>query len=438
MSSVIDANNHILQSTFTTAPNHLDMNKLGSLHSIVSHQERLIQKGWDRILDHNLKLSVAKDAEITANEEKGIFCCPFIDETSQCRCVHRFQSKQARDKHIEIGKHKFPTVSLSTWIHDMHLNGNFAFSLAVGSRKNRSKFINDERPFETIRCSTFPDYTSSLIDDIWYRDGCYRKHRKAKFRASEALKADLEALFLEGFEKDGPKQGKNKYTPEQAFAFLKNLKMNNGRRKYSHHENNINGALPSILYIQGWFSCRKNKMAEEERKRHKRRREIVEESFCSNNNEASFSDDDDILGNRSIGSEFDAISEENDTSDDDNDNDNVAENKFSNMTLVELQTKVSERLSSRFTQKSFCIKLLQNDDFLNKNEQCSYTNEREKVLSKICTDRGLLSNRNDKSALISFLLCDDKVRALKKCLPQLKAVVLQHEVIEDETNNSLL
>ena len=85
-----------------------------------------------------------------------------------------------------------------------------------------------------------------------------------QFRASEALKADLEALFLEGFEKDGPKQGKNKYTPDQAFVFLRNLKMNNGRRKYSFHPSNKNGSLPSTLYIQGWFSRRKNKMAEEE------------------------------------------------------------------------------------------------------------------------------------------------------------------------------
>ena len=41
------------------------------------------------------------------------------------------QSKQAKDEHIETGKYKFSTVSITSWIHDMYLNGNFA--LAVGS-----------------------------------------------------------------------------------------------------------------------------------------------------------------------------------------------------------------------------------------------------------------------------------------------------------------
>ena len=77
---VIDANDHILQSTFTATKSQ-DNIKAG-LHSTVSYQERLVTKGRDRMFKHNLKLLLAKDAEIIALEHKGIFCCPFIDEAS--------------------------------------------------------------------------------------------------------------------------------------------------------------------------------------------------------------------------------------------------------------------------------------------------------------------------------------------------------------------
>ena len=94
----------------------------------------------------------------------------------------------------------------------------------------------------------------------WFDDGCYRKHRKKKFQASDDLEQDLEVLFLEGFQTEGPKKGKNKYTPEQALAYLKNLKLPNGRWKYSNNKENPCGPLPTKLYIQGKFSRQKDKM----------------------------------------------------------------------------------------------------------------------------------------------------------------------------------
>lgn len=93
------------------------------------------------------------------------------------------------------------------------------------------------------------------------------KKSKPSFRASAALLLDLEALFLQSFDTEGPKKGKNKYTPDQALVFLQNLKNNDGRRKYSYDKQNDNGPLPTKQYIQGWFSRRKNKMAEVEKEK---------------------------------------------------------------------------------------------------------------------------------------------------------------------------
>lgn len=81
------------------------------------------------------------------------------------------------------------------------------------------------------------------------------------------MEQDLEILFLDGFITDGPKKGENKHNPEQALAILKNMKLPNGRRKYSNVKDNPCGPLPTKLYIQGKFSRQKEKMAKEEREK---------------------------------------------------------------------------------------------------------------------------------------------------------------------------
>ena len=205
--------------------------------------------------------------DIACYKKKGVYCCRETHKLTGSRCMCTFSTASARKKHNEKDGHKFPTSDLKAWTHELHLSGKFAFCLATGSRTNRSNVINRERDDYNIKESeSFPAFHDDVGHE-WFKDGCYRKHRKTAFRASDALKKDLETLFQVGFQKDGPKKGKNKYSPEQALSFLKNLKLANGRRKYSHDDNNSNGALPTKLYIQGWFSRRKDKMAKEEREK---------------------------------------------------------------------------------------------------------------------------------------------------------------------------
>ena len=99
---------------------------------------------------------------------------------------------------------------------------------------------------------------SDIPNSVWYARGCYRKEvlkvYKSNFRATKALTNDLEYLFLKGFEKDGAKKGKNKYTPAEALVFLQNLTTEDGRRKYSDRDGNPNGPLPTKQYIQSFFT----------------------------------------------------------------------------------------------------------------------------------------------------------------------------------------
>ena len=416
---IIDARDHILKTTFNP-------DKLGtvtaSLHSTVSHQERTHMHARDQMSTHNAKLASAANEEMAHLIKNGIYSCTAIDETSGCRCMRTFASKQGRDRHMENSSvvHKFPTSTLTSWIHELHLSGKFAFSLATGSRTNRSDFINTERPLETKVCTSIPT-PNSLVDLSWFKDACYRKRRKGAFRATQALKADLEILFLQGFQKDGPKQGRNKYTPEQAYIHLKNLKKENGRRKYGHDPHNEeNGPLPTKLYIQSWFSRRKNKMAKEEREKAQRLKKSQEG-----------------LGEGEGEGEGEGRSDEEDISDVECDSNNelfgvIDDGRYSKIKAAALKNLVCQRLSlSTFSGKKFYAKQLENDDFLNNNPKLSYGNQKQKQLSEICDERGLQS-KTTKNSLIQFLLEDNKVRKLKKSMPEMKMVLLQHDVLAEQ------
>ena len=126
--------------------------------------------------------------------------------------------------------------------------------------------MNKTRSLVVTRSNDIPG--NWCYDHKWYANGCYHKVDKQKnFRSTRSLRADLEYLFISGFNSDGLKRGKNKFNPKQALAFLKNLKIGNGRRKYSNVEGNIHGQLPTKAYIWSWFSIQKNKLAKQEIKR---------------------------------------------------------------------------------------------------------------------------------------------------------------------------
>ena len=102
----------------------------------------------------------------------------------------------------------------------MHLNGNFAFLLAICRlQENYSKLMNYEHSLETIRCSSFLEKKFLISRWQLVQRLTLFKAKKGKvvpqFCVSEGLEADLEALFLKGFEKDEQKQGKNKSNNEK-------------------------------------------------------------------------------------------------------------------------------------------------------------------------------------------------------------------------------
>lgn len=137
-------------------------------------------------------------------------------------------------------------------MHLLHLEGKIAFSLATGTMTNRSK-VADKSDYQVKNGAN----DSCVNSGDYFSKGCYNPKRSTNFKASDALRADLEALFLAGYQRDnGDKSNANKYTPIQALAFLSNLKMSNGRRKYSTDVNNNNGPLPSKSFIKSWFSRR--------------------------------------------------------------------------------------------------------------------------------------------------------------------------------------
>ena len=160
-------------------------------------------------------------------------------------------------------------------------------SLMTGSRTNRSKLcksnfkLQETNVLLDISCHNTGD---AMPKNIWFAKGCYRKDvlRKYKknFRATKSLTDDLEYLFLKGFQMDGPKKGKNKYTAQQAVAFLNNMILEDGRRKYSNRDGNPNGPLPNKQYVQAFFHKRKMKMQQEEASKARRLDELIR-----NNNE---------------------------------------------------------------------------------------------------------------------------------------------------------
>ena len=137
----------------------------------------------------------------------------------------------------------------------LHLDGNIAFCLATGSMTNRCEA-------STARETKVRDGDERISNNNnWFERGCYNSVRRMNKRAS--LLADLEYLFIAGLQRDNvEKGGANKYTPLEAVTYLLNLKLPDGRRKYSHDEENKNGPPPTLKYVKNWFSRRAKQGAE--------------------------------------------------------------------------------------------------------------------------------------------------------------------------------
>lgn len=393
-----------------------------SIHHTTSYQARCITKARDNMTRGNINIVNSRAKAQTLSEMNGVFCCQKINDYGvQCMCT--FASKSKRDDHQNSSVHKFPTPDLKSWLHEMHLSGKFAFSLATGSRKNQANFINESRELSMKKCRNYPSQHSEVGHE-WYADGCYRKHSKDKFYATEYLKKDLEALFIAGFQTEGPKKGKNKYSPEQALATLKNLKLENGRRKYTYDRTNKCGPLPTKIYIQGWFARRKDKMAKAEREKVRR--------FENESNNASLDLGDeeergtDILDIECIGNEFDEIIG--------NDEIEISCTNYSKENVPKLKDlTVQQMATNKFNDKLFFIKLLEDDDILNNRNRVSYRFSKKK-LQRMCTNR-MLSACINKDSLVHFLECNDKARSLKSSLPKLTQIIQQHELHNEDLSH---
>ena len=251
---------------------------------------------------------------------------------------------------------------------------------------------------------------------IWYAEGCYRKHVKEKrFKASKSLKLDLEYLFLKGFDRNGPKKGKDKYTPVQALVYLQNLTLDNGRRKYSPDPLNLHGPLPTKQYIQGWFSRRKGKMAEEERRRAVTRRGEME--------------------SRGEGGLLHEISRYDDV-DDGCDQDELlinTDNKYHSYSPTQLEELVSKRFGvEKVTPKIFFRRLLKDDDILHgcEEENIRYESMKIEEMKKMCLERTIVNKMPgalSKKLHIIYLRGNDRVLQMQSSERALDQIITRHQ-----------
>ena len=344
--------------------------QFATIHSQKGVQERKHEMQQDRIEASEVTLGRAWDDYIKKREEKGFFCCGKVEETTMNRCMCSFVTRKGMNAHIGKGDCRFPAMDLKTKLHKMHLSGMFALSLATGSMTNRYNDPNskgevvvnegnaDVRVHEEVRSS-------------WCEPGCYRKPESKNTSVSKSLIQDLDFLFMQGFQTDGPKQGTNKYTAEQARAYLLNLFIDGGRRKYSHDPNNKNGPIPSCQYIKSWFSRRKKKMADTEIRKKARSQQIN-----------SADNDEEDLG---------------------------VLDDYQRWNMNKLKGEVANRMGTKFSKKNFLIETLQLDDKLKSEEPRGYACTTT-ALSASCCDRFLPSSPQKKESLISFLRLDDRWR----------------------------
>lgn len=317
------------------------------------------------------------ESYIKQREQCGLYCCSELEEETMNRCMCVFTSEKRKNTHVQKGKHNFPAPDLKTHVHQLHLSGRFAFCLATGTMTNRCNAANTTAV--DVKDGKSEPREHDEVNSDWYKPGCYRAPERSYFRATNALIDDLEALFLDGFRRDGAKKGSNKYTPERALAFLRNLRLPSGRRKYSPDKSNSNGPLPATEYIKSWFSRRKSKMAEVER--DKENMKDFEDAFEDIDNE-----DEDIL--LSVPDNYDSS------------------------TFDELKKIGIERLGgTKLTKKKLLSRLLELDDELHKRDRRIY---REKVdrLVLYCKARRLPTDMK-KESILQLLRCDDKALRIR-------------------------
>ena len=197
----------------------------------------------DKVSRNNGKLENQIAQLLDKKTAAGLFpCCARNDQSQICKSV--FQKKKCLEEHVAKNKHKFPksTSITKAFQHVVNEKGVLACT------NNRSTAVpKGDFGLELV-------LENQMEEHDWFQDGCYNKpKRKPATRMTQALRADLMALF-----EDGQLTGV-KYTPETAYRILANMKNPDGRCKYSHHPENPNGPLPEPGRIKNFFNTESQK-----------------------------------------------------------------------------------------------------------------------------------------------------------------------------------
>ena len=288
-------------------------------HSRVGYRERIVRTQQKQINERNARKDAEDKNKIETLKCHNLFCCDEIDPVTKNRCIcGPFTSAYFLKRHKQScengsSKHIFPSINSKTSILiDIQQGKTSPLCLACGALPNRDDAAAG------IYDVKAPKSIPACIDPSCVEAGCYRRDNKTwrqkQFRATKELLKDLESLFQDGEDrsKGGAKRNAGKYTAVEAVAVLKNMIDLNGRRKY--RIGGPFGKLPTVKYVKAWFGRRKNKGAK-----------VFLTSSDSN-----------------------TMAKKND--------------KFSCMTLEELQDEFEKIFECELTREIMCMKLLEIDD----------------------------------------------------------------------------
>ena len=137
------------------------------------------------------------------------------------------------------GKHMFPKkTGLDKALELATKNGGV---LSAGNFINTNHAVKRDLELQLVQ--------DSSAEQDWFSKGCYNKpKRKPVQRMSQALKKDLEEMFQRGLQTNA------KVSAIKAVAYLKELRSPDGRLKYSHNFNNVNGPPPDEKRVKQYFS----------------------------------------------------------------------------------------------------------------------------------------------------------------------------------------
>ena len=186
------------------------------------------------------------------NAEKGVHRCNYINPLGKKRCICSYLSRKALDAHMTSGKHKYPSQNVVD--SSVSIVANAGGIMASGGHHNRLAEYDETEVHdgEGLGKSEGTD---------WHNTGCYLKPgRRPNTVFKQELKIDLLSFYLDGEKSEGgDKKGKSKYTKEEAFNKLNDMRRDGGFRKYSSRSEF--GPLPTVEQIVTIFQSYKKERA---------------------------------------------------------------------------------------------------------------------------------------------------------------------------------